>query len=123
MGQVGRRERKWFRRNPNRHARQDVAWRTLRRLREGHERAALRLCETKHASGIDAVGKKELLAAIGNDEEGFRYLQTTEIILPRDFWNPTHFLLESGRRLDRRVARLMWIFGSLLRDEPRATLR
>jgi hypothetical protein len=54
--------------------------------------ATLKLFATKRAE--DAVAKDALLADIGSDDEGFRYLQTTELILPRDFWNPTHFVLD-----------------------------
>ncbi len=56
--------------------------------------ATLKLFATKRAEGGDSVTKSELLAAIGSEEDGFRYLQTTELILPRDFWNPTHFVLD-----------------------------
>jgi hypothetical protein len=65
--------------------------------------ATLKLFETKRAEGSDAVAKKDLLAAIASDDEGFRYLQTTELILPRDFWNPTHFVLDPSAA---------WIAGS-----------
>jgi hypothetical protein len=56
--------------------------------------ATLKLFAASRKEGSDSVTKPELLAAIGNDEDGFRYLQTTELILPRDFWNPTHFVLD-----------------------------
>jgi Cdc6-like AAA superfamily ATPase len=56
--------------------------------------AALKLFAAQEAEGLDAVASKDLLAAIGGDEQGLRYLQTTELILPRDFWDPTHFVLD-----------------------------
>jgi hypothetical protein len=65
--------------------------------------ATLKLFATKRAEGSDAVARKDLLAVIESDEEGFRYLQTTELILPRDFWNPTHFVLDPSAA---------WIAGS-----------
>lgn len=54
----------------------------------------LKLFAAKRVEGSDCVPRKELLAAIGNDDEAFRYLQTAELILPRDFWDPTHFVLD-----------------------------
>lgn len=56
--------------------------------------ATLNLFASQRSQGIDAVRREELLAAIGSNEDGFRYLQTTELILPRDFWDPTHFVLD-----------------------------
>jgi Cdc6-like AAA superfamily ATPase len=56
--------------------------------------ATLALFAGKRAQGSDSVSRKELLAALADDEEAFRYLQTTELILPRDFWDPTHFVLD-----------------------------
>ena len=57
-------------------------------------KATLALFAAKLVAGEDSVTRQELLDAIGNNEDGFRYLQTTELILPRDFWNPTHFVLD-----------------------------
>jgi energy-coupling factor transporter ATP-binding protein EcfA2 len=69
--------------------------------------ATLKLFATKRAAGEDSVTREELLEAIGNNEHGFRYLQTTELILPRDFWNPTHFVLDPSAA---------WIVELRLRD-------
>jgi hypothetical protein len=55
---------------------------------------ALELFAEKRADGDDAVARKDLIAAIGGDEDALRYLQDSELILPRDFWNPTHFVLD-----------------------------
>jgi len=56
--------------------------------------ATLKLFAEKETEGIDAVPSKELLAAIGDDQEALRYLQSTEIVLPQNFWDPTHFVLD-----------------------------
>ncbi len=54
----------------------------------------LALFAAKRGEGSDAVSQKELLEAIGGDTDGLRYIQETELILPRDFWSPTHFVLD-----------------------------
>ncbi len=56
--------------------------------------ATLELFAKQQAAGVSAVSTEELLAAIGGDPHAMRYLQTTELILPRDFWEPTHFVLD-----------------------------
>jgi Cdc6-like AAA superfamily ATPase len=44
--------------------------------------------------GTGSVGRKELLKALGDDEDALRYLTTTELVLPRNLWDPTHFVLD-----------------------------
>ena len=39
-----------------------------------------------------AIRDKELSDMVG--EDALDYLKQTEVVLPRDFWNPTHFLLD-----------------------------
>ena len=56
--------------------------------------AALKLFADKRAEGIEAVSRDELVTALGENQSAFRYLQTSELILPRDFWDPTHFVLD-----------------------------
>lgn len=56
--------------------------------------AALKLFARKRVEGVEAATSKELLEAVGGDNDGLRYLQTTELVLPRDFWSPTHFVLD-----------------------------
>jgi hypothetical protein len=56
----------------------------------------LKLFAARRDEGLDAVARTELLEVLGGNEAALRYLQTSELILPRDFWNPTHFLLDPG---------------------------
>ena len=51
--------------------------------------ATLKLFETKRTEGEDAVTRKDLAwAAVGDDEDAFRYLQTTELVPPARFLEP-----------------------------------
>ena len=70
-------------------------WQRVRyaRYRKAIE-ATLALFAQREAGGGDAVPSKDLLTAIGDDQDALRYLQSTEIVLPRDFWDPTHFVLD-----------------------------
>ena len=122
VGQVGRREQGRLY-QPDRRPRAEVAGRALRRL-QAHDRGdAEALRDEARIEGDDAVTRKELLAAVGDDEEAFRYLQTTEARPPARLLGP-HALrpLRPERRLDRRFERLMWILGRCC-DEPRTSLR
>jgi hypothetical protein len=65
--------------------------------------ATLKLFATKRAEGADAVARGDLRGAIKENDDGFLYVQTTELVLPRDFWSPTHFVLDPSAA---------WIAGS-----------
>jgi hypothetical protein len=70
-------------------------WRAARYANYSKQVEATLACfAVARSAGSDSVHKKELLRAIGDDDEAFRYLQTTELILPLDFWTPTHFALD-----------------------------
>jgi hypothetical protein len=57
-------------------------------------KATLDLFDKGRTEGRDAVTVKELLTALRDDSDAMRYLQTTELVLPNDFWAPTHFVLD-----------------------------
>lgn len=71
------------------------SWRDMRYAEYARAIAAtLNLFRTRKAEGDESITAVDLLAALKDDKDALRYLQTTELVLPRDFWNPTHFVLD-----------------------------
>lgn len=74
----------------------EVAKSTYRRIHGGVYQAQLsQLFSLFESAGLDAeLPQEEILAAIGGNEKAFRAFTQKEVLLPVDFWAPSHYTLD-----------------------------